>query len=151
MERYAKAAYAIEEKFLSPGPGRQPSIAICTHAAGVITIVSALLRVSMDDINPAAPCALYRLDRINSTAPWTLHAESGLKAADGSCDQKGAQVSHLLLSQSLRKQSKTGAWPVRTQNMGRTELAQSSYGASYPTWADLWLEEAERNKTWMKK
>jgi broad specificity phosphatase PhoE len=152
LERYSNAAYAIEEKFLSRGPGRQPGIAVCTHAAGVITIVSALLRVSMDDINPATPCALYRLDRVNTAAPWTLHAESGLATTDGAaCDKKGAQVSHLQLSQSLLKQSKTGAWPVRTKNMGKAELAQSSYGGSYPTWADLWLEEAESNKTWMKK
>jgi len=151
LERYSRAAYAIEEKFLSPGPERQPAIAVCTHAAGVITIVASLLRVSMDDINPATPGALYRLDRVSSTAPWTLHAESGLASADGVCDQKGAQVSHLQLSRSLPKQSKTGAWPVRTKNMLQGDLEKSSYGAAYPTWADLWLEEAESNTTWMQK
>jgi len=149
LERYTKAAYAIENRFLT-GPKRQPGIAICTHAAGVVTIVAALLRVCMDDINPASPCALYRLDRASSASPWTLHADSGQVNEAGVCDQKGSQMSHLQLSQSLLKQGKTGAWPVRTKNMGKAELAASGYGAAYPTWADLWLEEGEQ-ASWLAK
>jgi len=106
--------------------------------------VAALLGVSMDDINPASPCALYRLERTSPATAWTLHPDSGQGTSSGKCDQKGSQMSHLQLSQSLPKQSKTGAWPVRTKDMGKAELAASSYGGSYPTWADLWLEEGEK-------
>lgn len=147
LERYGRAAYEIERRFLQ-GPDRQPGIAICTHGAGVVAIVSALLRVSMDDINPATPCAIYRLERASSNEPWRLREDCGLVRTDGSCDGKGAQVCHLKLSQSLLMQqkqySKTGPWPVRTARLDPSDLVTSSYSTTYPTRADLWLEAGEK-------
>lgn len=52
MERLGRAAKAIEKRFLR-GLEAETSLAICTHAVGVVTVVSALLGVSMDSFQPA--------------------------------------------------------------------------------------------------
>ena len=152
MERYGRAAAAIETRFMQ-GPSAESSLVICTHAAGVVTIVSALLRESMDNIQPASPCGLYRLDRASPSEPWVLCASPsapmprGNENFDALGARRGCSLAHLKHSGSLLsssgKVSKTGSWPIRSRDMSDEERQRSSYGQSYPTWADLWLEAGE--------
>ena len=51
--------------------GKEGGIAICSHAAGVVTIVAQLLNVPMRDVPAASPSGIYRLDREGGAGnPW---------------------------------------------------------------------------------
>jgi broad specificity phosphatase PhoE len=147
MERFGRAAEAIEQRFLQ-GPDAETSLVICTHAAGVVTVVSALLRVSMDSFQPASPAALYRLERDSPQEPWRLCPDVSVNSYDELTRRSGSSEAHLHRAREALLRSggvsKTGPWPVRFKDMSEEEIRQSSYGLSYPTWADLWLEAGER-------
>ena len=129
---------------------------ICTHAAGVVSIVSALLRVPVHEINAAIPCGLYRLERDgmgDTSQPWRIHRHCGKydpNNADQTCDGKGCQISHLQLSTNILngKNSKTQAWPVASCDLTEQDKAESGYSVVYPTWADNFLE-CSLHATWL--
>ncbi len=80
LERYGAAAISIENRFMnnsSDDAESEPGIVICTHAAGVVAIVSALMKVPVSELNPAIPCGLYRLERRGQDQPWTMHKDCG--------------------------------------------------------------------------
>ena len=58
---------ALVDKF----PGE--SIFLVTHAAGVVSIVSSLLKARGQDIKGAWPACLFCLERDNVDSPWKLH------------------------------------------------------------------------------
>lgn len=60
---------ALIDKF----PGE--SIFLCTHAAGVTSIVSFLLKISVPEIEGTWPACLFCLERDTVDSPWKLHAK----------------------------------------------------------------------------
>lgn len=67
--RFGKATQALIDKF----PGE--SIFLCTHAAGVTSIVSFLLKISVPEIEGTWPACLFCLERDTVDSPWKLHAK----------------------------------------------------------------------------
>ena len=176
LERYGKAAFALEERYMNQGASSEDGLVICTHAAGVVSVVSALLRRPAHEVNAAMPCGLYRLQRQgkgDASQAWLMHAQcgqsgtpsqSGTKRSaavtgvgteeedeDGECDGRGCQISHLKLSNQLLAgmSSKTGAWPVATEDLTEEEKAASAYSVVYPTWADNFLD-CSKQASWLK-
>lgn len=68
LERYAKAAYAITERF-----EKERGMVMVTHAAGVVGIVATLLQCSLSEVEEASPCGIFRLDRASPSSPWILN------------------------------------------------------------------------------
>ena len=71
LERYGAAGFAILEKAFKQSD-QNKAIVICTHAAGVVGIVSALLNCTLDKVPSAAPGGIFRVDR-TSDNKWKLH------------------------------------------------------------------------------
>ena len=115
----------------------------------MVTVVSALLGVSMDSFQPASPACLYRLERDSPQEPWRLCPNAiTADCCDKPVGRLGSSEAHLHRARETLLRSggvsKTGPWPVRFKDMSEEEIRQSSYGLAYPTWADLWLEAGER-------
>ena len=70
MERYARAAHCIVNKFKD-----ERGIVMCTHAAGVVSIVASLLDCSVGDVVSASPAGIFRLDRASKSSPWVLNKD----------------------------------------------------------------------------
>lgn len=154
LERYGRAAFELEARYLNQGDASDEAIAICTHAAGVVTLVSALLKTPVAATNAALPCGIYRLEREglgDTSKPWKIHRMCGHQdVLTGTCDAKGSMTSYLELTKLMLagKESKTQAWPVASSTLTDEEKAQSVYSVAYPTWADKFLESSEM-ATWL--
>lgn len=54
-------------------------IVIVTHAAGCVALSKSASGQELQDINPAAPCGIYRLDRVDDSERWDIdhHSKEG--------------------------------------------------------------------------
>ena len=48
---------------------------MCTHAAGVTTIVSYLLQLPVNEIEGTWPACLFCIERDSADSPWRLHSK----------------------------------------------------------------------------
>ena len=77
VERFGKSINLLIDRFLpsyenfDKGDENQ-AIVVATHAAGVVSIIASLLQCSIDDIVPAHPAGIYRLEREWPNNTWTL-------------------------------------------------------------------------------
>ena len=55
-------------EFLEKEHGSKPVLILVTHAACCIGLAKAATKLTLQDVNPAAPCSIYRLKRQRSTA-----------------------------------------------------------------------------------
>ena len=69
IERFGRTVVDLTEKF----PGE--SVVLVTHAAGVVTMVSRLLKRPIRSIPPASPACLFMLERDSADADWVLSAD----------------------------------------------------------------------------
>lgn len=67
--RFGKAIQALVDKF------PDESIFLCTHAAGVTTIVSYLLQLPVNEIEGTWPACLFCIERDSADSPWRLHSK----------------------------------------------------------------------------
>merc|ERR1719491_217566 len=47
-------------------------IVIVTHAAGCVAMAKSASGQELQDINPAPPCGIYRLDRVSDSETWDI-------------------------------------------------------------------------------
>jgi len=52
--------------------GSAPVLIVVTHAACCIGLTKSATNATLQDINPAAPCAIYRLKRESRNEPWQM-------------------------------------------------------------------------------
>ena len=62
--------FMTAERLPSQFPGE--SCVFVTHAAGIIALAAAFLKVPTRSVKPAAPCCLYCFDREAVGSPWKL-------------------------------------------------------------------------------
>ena len=89
LDRCDRAVTAINERY-SYVP--RTAIVVVTHAAGCIGIARGLANVTLQDVNPAAPCSIMRLTRSEQTDIWNLDhyaKEGALNAYTGHISDAG--------------------------------------------------------------
>jgi len=70
LKRLEKAVQGIEKRYPIPSESRQPIIVV-THAAACIGLAKAAAKSTLQEINPAGPCSIFRLDR-GQSPHWSL-------------------------------------------------------------------------------
>lgn len=99
QHRCERAAASIGERF----PYRpHTALVVFTHAAPCLNIAEAAAKVTWADLNPVAPCGVYRLSRTNKEQRvWTIDARDG-ERGDGRRNLNGHtdHMSHICGSTS---------------------------------------------------
>lgn len=69
LPRCEKAMEAINQRFkYAP----KTSIIIVTHAAGCIGLAASAAKVTIDEVNAAAPCSIFKLTRTSDDETWKI-------------------------------------------------------------------------------
>lgn len=112
IERYGQAAEELVARF----PGE--SLVLVTHAAGVVSIVSKLLKLPIRQITPASPCCLFMLERETAESAWNLNPKYN------------GSISH------LSSIGETVAWPRMTED-SESGCSKFIEAGDHATWLTL--------------
>jgi len=83
MKRCDEAIQHVEKAYPPDSPKRV--IILVTHAAGCVAMAKSASKKTLQDINAAAPCSIYRLTR---------NVDDGTATTDGGCEKGSWNIDH---------------------------------------------------------
>ena len=101
LGRCDRAVAALNKRFpFSP----RTAIVIVSHAAACVGLARAAANASLQEINPAGPCGIYRLTRTSDTEMWDLDHYSDKKGLNAYSNHLSDRGVHTLSVESLWRQ-----------------------------------------------
>eukprot|EP00934_Nitzschia_sp_Nitz4_P004404 Nitzschia sp. Nitz4//scaffold64_size103689//70026//71041//NITZ4_004442-RA/size103689-snap-gene-0.130-mRNA-1//-1//CDS//3329556148//4394//frame0 len=80
LARCQKCVSSIHERYpYKPGQ----VLVLVSHAAGCIALARSLTQMPLNEITPAAPCAIYGFQRTSDTSVWELDPHDDLEGTNG--------------------------------------------------------------------